>query len=92
MPLSKAGITCSVIGLGTKADPDAALLEDIAKRGGGRCFFTDRAEELPRLFAQDTFVVARNSFIDEPIAVNSTAGMTMLTDQQFDAVPRSWRL
>ena len=37
----KAGITVSVIGLGQKTDKDVALLEDVAKRGGGRFFITD---------------------------------------------------
>ena len=63
----KAGITVSVIGLGKPTDKDAALLEDVAKRGGGRFFITDRPEELPRLFAQDTFVVSRNAFLEDPV-------------------------
>ena len=57
------GITCSVIGLGTKSDPDARLLEEIAKLGHGNVMFTNDPEELPRLFTQDTMSVARNTFI-----------------------------
>jgi Mg-chelatase subunit ChlD len=60
-----AGITVSVIGLGTKADPDAKLLEDVATRGRGNIMFTDDAEELPRLFTEDTMSVARSSFIEK---------------------------
>jgi Mg-chelatase subunit ChlD len=59
----KAGITTSVIGLGTPTDADSKLLEDIAKLGNGNIMFTDDAEELPRLFTQDTMSVARSSFI-----------------------------
>ena len=59
-----AGITVSVIGLGTKADSDARLLEDVAKLGGGNIMFTADAEELPRLFAQDTMSIARNTFVE----------------------------
>ncbi|MHB1425892.1 MAG: VWA domain-containing protein, partial [Gemmataceae bacterium] len=80
----KAGITVSVIGLGTPTDKDADLLRDIAKRGNGRIFFTDKAEELPRLFAQDTFVVARNTFLDERTPIESTAGLRILTGRPFD--------
>src|SRR5439155_1356624 len=75
----------SVIGLGTERDQDAELLKDIAKRGKGRIFFTDKPDELPRLFAQDTFVVARNTFIDEPVRVRLTAGLSTLTDQPLPA-------
>jgi Mg-chelatase subunit ChlD len=59
----KAGITTSVIGLGTTADPDAKLLEEIASLGKGNVMFTNDAEELPRLFTQDTMSVARNTFL-----------------------------
>jgi Mg-chelatase subunit ChlD len=79
----RAGITVSVIGLGTKADKDAALLEDIAKRGGGRLFITDSPAELPRLFAQDTFVIARNSFLDDPVLMQPTPGLSALTARPF---------
>ena len=80
----KQGITCSVIALGTKSDPDASLLIDVAKRGKGRIFFTTKAKELPELFAQDTFTVAR-SFIDEIVEVEATANMkTFLPGIQTD--------
>jgi len=59
----KAGITVSVIAIGTTADPDAKLLEEIAGLGKGNVLFTDDAEELPRLFTQDTMSVARNTFL-----------------------------
>ena len=79
----KANITVSVVGLGTSSDVDAALLQDIAYRGNGRIFFTQNAEELPRLFAQDTFIVARSTFIDEPTTVRTTGGMISLTGRQY---------
>ncbi len=72
------GMTVSVIGLGDKSDPDAKLLEDIARRGNGRCFFTDSPEELPRLFAQDTFVIARNTFVTDPTKVKVTPFLSTL--------------
>ena len=79
----KANITVSVVGLGTANDVDAELLRDIARRGVGRSFFTKNAEELPRLFAQDTFVVARSTFIDEPTTVRTTGGMVSLTGRGY---------
>lgn len=58
-----AGISVSVIGLGDKSDVDAKLLEDIGKLGGGNVMFTSDAEELPRLFTQDTMSIARSTFV-----------------------------
>ena len=51
--------------------------------GDGRSFFTKNAEELPRLFAQDTFVVARSTFIDEPTTVRTTGGMVSLAGRGY---------
>jgi len=85
--IKSAGITVSVIGLGTERDKDSDLLKDIAKRGNGRIFFSDRPEDLPRLFAQDTFVVARNTFLDDPTRIKATLGMASLTDRVFEMPP-----
>jgi uncharacterized membrane protein len=68
----ESGITVSVIGLGQHTDCDANFLKDVAKRGGGRCFFTSQAVELPRLFTQDAFVVARNTFVKDKTKVKFT--------------------
>lgn len=76
-------ITISVIGLGKETDKDGELLKDVAKRGNGRVFFTDRPEDLPRLFAQDTFVVARSSFLDEPTPVKSMPALVTLAGRDF---------
>ncbi len=83
----KAGITVSVIGLGTEHDSDAQLLIDIGRRGGGQCQFTQDAHELPRLFAQDALLVSRSTFVEEKTAIRTTAGMTMLTPERWNAFP-----
>jgi Mg-chelatase subunit ChlD len=84
---AKAGITISVVGLGTEKDVDADLLKDIARRGKGQCMFTTVPEELPRLFAQDMFLVARSAFLEGPIAVKPTGGLTALTRKSLGEFP-----
>lgn len=79
-----AGITFSVIGLGSEQDTDAWLLKDVAKRGGGRIYFTEDAKELPRLFAQETLTVARSSFVDEPVGGNWLAANMALLGEGFE--------
>ncbi|WP_339741869.1 VWA domain-containing protein [uncultured Rubinisphaera sp.] len=79
-----AGITVSVIGLGQTSDPDAKLLEDIAKLGSGNIMFTNDAAELPRLFTEETMSVARSSFIEkDPATQPAGIGGQQLTDSRL---------
>lgn len=64
-----AGVTLSVIALGTESDSDAVFLKEIAAAGGGDAHFTTDPAELPRLFALDTLKVARATFVEEPTGV-----------------------
>jgi Mg-chelatase subunit ChlD len=83
----QAGITVSVIGLGRPTDAHADLLRDVAKRGNGRVFFTEDPKKLPQLFAQDTFVVARSSFVDELTPLQSTGALAAVTGRSFTDPP-----
>jgi len=69
-----AGAQISVIGLGTKTDADAELLRDIAKRGGGRIFFTNRAIDLPSIFSQEVASITRSLYLKEPVGLRATGG------------------
>jgi hypothetical protein len=72
-------MTVSVIGLGTDRDVDANFLKDVAARGGGRIFFTERAEELPRLFSFETILADKSAYVENPIAIRqSQAGLAVL--------------
>ncbi|MDT8389813.1 MAG: VWA domain-containing protein [Lentisphaeria bacterium] len=77
-----AGITVSVIALGTERDSDAELCRDIAKRGGGNSYFTTDATQIPRLFAQDTFTVARSTFVEESSEMKYLPSLSTLTESQ----------
>ena len=78
------GGTVSVIGLGTRSDPDAPLLEDIAALGKGRVFFTSQPLEIPQIFAQETVTVARSSFIKDPVATFATGKWAEISPKRFD--------
>jgi Mg-chelatase subunit ChlD len=72
--ITDAGGTVSVIGLGTENDVDAPLLEDIARLGKGRIYFTNDAARIPALFSQETVTIARSRFNDAPVAVTRSGG------------------
>ena len=71
----QAGVTTSVIALGTRADSDAQFLEECARIGQGQVYFTTDASELPRLFAQDTLTAARSTFVEEATATQLLPGL-----------------
>jgi hypothetical protein len=74
----ESDVTISCVGLGTERDVDADILKDVARQGGGQCYFSDSPDEIPRLFAQDTFTVARSTFVDQPTAFQFTPGFSSL--------------
>jgi len=85
--LREADVTVSVVGLGTEHDCDANMLKDLARRGGGDCYFSDNPDEIPRIFAQDTFTIARSTFIDQPTPFEMTAGYSLLGAQLNSTPP-----
>ncbi|MDJ0835674.1 MAG: VWA domain-containing protein [Acidobacteriota bacterium] len=84
---SAAGLTVSVVGLGTDSDADGAFLIDVARRGGGEIYFTEDATALPRIFAQDTFVVARSTFVEGVTAFQLGSGILGLSGFNFSNPP-----
>jgi hypothetical protein len=81
-----AGITVSVIGLGSEQDPDAEFLKDVAARGKGRIQFTTAVNELPQLFAQ-AITVARSSFVAERTAGHALPDMVLLGELPSSPFP-----
>ncbi|MFM9058688.1 MAG: hypothetical protein ACKOSQ_06165 [Planctomycetaceae bacterium] len=83
--MAREKCTVSVIGLGTDTDCDAAFLQDVAKRGGGRIFFNADPNDLPALFEMETATIARSAFIEEPTPVKGTPGWL-----EIAAAPLDW--
>ena len=85
--MKKEGCTVSVIGMGTKADPDAKLLEDIAKRGDGRIFFADQPMDIPKIFAQETVTIARSAFVEDPVGAVPTGRWAEVSPKLLEWLP-----
>ncbi len=86
--VDKGSATVSVIGLGTPADVDAKLLEDIATRGQGRMFFTEDATTIPNIFAQETVTVARSLFVEDAVATDTTGQWLEISRNNFEWLPK----
>jgi Mg-chelatase subunit ChlD len=54
--LKKEKITISTVAVGS--DSDVRLLEGLAKKGGGRYYYTDENTNIPRIFAKEIFMAA----------------------------------
>lgn len=65
-----AGVTVSVIGLGSPTDTDAEFLRDLARYGRGPCTFVTDPMDLPRVFAQQTIEVVRSSFVEDGVGAD----------------------
>ncbi len=66
---NKAGITISVVGLGTNKDTHAEFLKEVAKKGGGQVYFTNDSRDLPRIFVQDISITVNRSFQEDPVSL-----------------------
>lgn len=78
--MTDQGATVSVIGLGTRGDQDAALLEEIAELGQGRAYFCENATDLPKFFAQETVAVARSAFLKNAVTLQETGRWREVAD------------
>lgn len=85
--MRNGGATVSVIGMGTDKDVDADLLKDIARLGGGRIQFTEKAEQIPQLFAMETVTVARSAFITESTPATATGNWAEISGQSITWLP-----
>lgn len=76
-------ITLSTIAIG--AGSDLGFLKEIAALGGGRYHFTDRATNLPVIFAEETQLAMRSYVVEEPFFPVQTSSSPILLG--IEAVP-----
>ena len=64
--LKRASITVSTVAMGSEADVDT--MAEIARRTGGRFWFVENPQELPRIFAEETRRSSEEALVEEPLA------------------------
>jgi hypothetical protein len=82
--IAAQNITLSTVAIGV--GQDLRFLEEIAGLGGGRYHFTDRAANLPVIFAEETQLAMRSYIVEEPFYPRQTAVSPILTG--IEAVPQ----
>ncbi len=82
--IAAQNITLSTVAIG--AGEDLRFLEEIAALGDGRYHFTDRAANLPVIFAEETQLAMRSYIVEEPFYPQQTSVSPILTG--IEAVPQ----
>ncbi len=71
--MRKARITISTVGVG--GDTDIRLMENIARWGRGRSYFTKDADKIPRIFIGETKIAAKKVIVEKTLKpVTATPG------------------
>jgi len=63
--MNDSRITISTVALGKDADRN--LLKSIAQWGGGRSYYTDNSENLPRIFVGETEIATRKAILEKDV-------------------------
>ncbi|MBI3946562.1 MAG: VWA domain-containing protein [Armatimonadetes bacterium] len=77
--------TVSAVAIGT--DSDRKLLEDLAVRGGGRFYYTEDPQALPRIFTKEAMLVAKSLIVEEPFVPKVDASAETLRGLDWSSPP-----
>lgn len=69
-------ITLSTIGVGS--DADTRLLTELAAMGSGRYYFTERAEDVPKITTKEAAIVTRSALVEGQIATRALEPSALL--------------
>jgi len=75
--VNEAGITVSTVAVGYDADKE--LLEDLADQCGGRYYYTDINNSIPRIFAQEVYLSTNTYLMNEEFYPTVSSGNEMLS-------------
>lgn len=75
-------VTLSTVAVGT--DSDTGLLEQLAENCGGRYYYSDRASEIPKIFAQEVFL-SGDTYLQNGVFGLAADGGNEITRGLFEA-------
>lgn len=78
-------ITVSCVAVGTEAD--VALLQNVARWGRGRFYFTRDALSIPQIFARETVTASRSAVVEEPFRPRVVRDVEVIRGIDFDEAP-----
>lgn len=78
-------ITVSTVGVGEGADTN--LLEEIARIGQGRYYFTDDPAAVPQIFAKETVTASKSAIDEQPFVPQVVRSTQALAEIDFESAP-----
>ncbi|HVX15283.1 MAG TPA: VWA domain-containing protein [Pirellulales bacterium] len=83
--MATSRITISTVGVGSGADE--RMLEDIARIGQGRYYFTDDPGSIPQIFAKETVTASKSAIDEQPFLPQVVRPSQALAEIDFGAAP-----
>ena len=80
-----AASPCSTVAVGD--DADQKLLEEIARIGNGRFYFTDDPGNVPQIFAKETVTASKSAINEQPFVPQVVRPTQVLADIDFETAP-----
>jgi len=78
-------ITVSTVALGS--DADTRLLEQIARWGNGRYYFTDNPQSVPQIFTRETMTAAKSALKELPFLPQAAQPAPFLSGMNMNEAP-----
>jgi hypothetical protein len=78
-------MTVSTVAVGEGSDTD--LLENIARVGKGRYYFTDDPAQVPQIFAKETVTASKSAIDEQPFLPQVIRATHALADLDLDSAP-----
>lgn len=83
--MAAARITCSTVAVGE--DSDRKLLEEIARIGNGRSYFTNDPTSVPQIFTKETVAASKSAISEQPFTPQIVRPSRVLADIDFETAP-----
>lgn len=83
--LSKEKISLSTVAVGESSDEK--LLSWLADKGNGRSYYTDLHSDIPRIFAQEVFLAARDYLVNREFTPVITSNSGLVREAAAEGIP-----
>src|SRR5207253_1848593 len=80
-------VTTVAISSGGEGDIDRHLLEEIARIGKGRFYYTEDPASVPQIFAKETVTASKSAINEQPFLPQVVRPTPVLQGIEFDSAP-----